>query len=78
MLDFGKIILVFRVGIYLLSSLGPFCTLPPLYHVILQGGYLPSVVSGTLLYIAIIAVSLLTKISSALGEAIDPFAMIER
>ena len=47
-------------------------------HIHLQGGYLPSVVSGTPLYVAIIAVFLLTKISSALGQAIDPFAMIER
>ena len=47
-------------------------------HIGLQGGYLPSVVSGTPLYVAIIAVFLLTKISSVLGQAIDPFAMIER
>ena len=48
------------------------------FIVFLQGGHLPSVVSGTPLYIAIIAVFLLTKISSALGQAVDPFAMIER
>jgi len=53
------------------------CAVAAVLLVLDQGGYLPSVVSGTLLYVAIIAVFLLTKISSALGEAIDPFAMIE-
>ena len=47
-------------------------------HVYLQVGYIPSVLSGTPLYMTIIAVFLLTKISSALGQAIDPFAIIER
>ena len=47
-------------------------------HVCLQGGYIPSLLSGTPLYMTIIAVFLLTKISSALGQAIDPFAIIER
>ena len=47
-------------------------------HVCLQGGFIPSVLSGTPLYMTIIAVFLLTKISSALGQAIDPFAIIER
>ena len=47
-------------------------------HVYLQVGYIPSVLSGTPLYMTIIAVFLLTKISSALGQAIDPFDIIER
>jgi len=53
------------------------CAVAALLLVLDQGGYLPSVVSGTPLYVAIIAVFLLTKISSALGQAIDPFAIIE-
>jgi len=53
------------------------CAVAALLLVLDQGGHLPSVVSGTPLYIAIIAVFLLTKISSALGQAVDPFAMIE-
>jgi hypothetical protein len=53
------------------------CAVAAVLLVLDQGGHIPSVVSGTPLYIAIIAVFLLTKISSALGEAVDPFAVIE-
>jgi len=53
------------------------CAVAAVLLVLDQGGHLPSVVSGTPLYISIISVFLLTKISSALGQAVDPFALIE-
>lgn len=53
------------------------CAVAAILLILDQGGYIPSVLSGTPLYMTIIAVFLLTKISSALGQAIDPFAIIE-
>lgn len=53
------------------------CAVAAVLLVLDQGGHLPSVVSGTPLYISIISVFLLTKISSVLGQAVDPFALIE-
>jgi len=53
------------------------CAVAAVLLVLDQGGYIPSVVSGSPLYIVIISVFLLTKISSALGQAVDPFAMVE-
>jgi len=54
------------------------CLLAALLLVLDQSGYLPPPVSGSLLYLAILATFLLTKISSALGEPIDPFIPLER
>merc|ERR1712112_709011 len=53
------------------------CAVAAVLLVLDQGGYIPSVVSGSPLYIVIISVFLLTKISSAQGQAVDPFAMVE-
>merc|ERR1712226_147251 len=43
-----------------------------------QTNFLPAPISGSLLYLAIVGTFLLVKISSALGEPIDPFAPFEK
>jgi len=42
-----------------------------------QSGYLPAPVSGDLLYLVIISVFLVVKLSSVLAEPIDPFTPLE-
>merc|ERR1712107_218266 len=54
------------------------CLCASILLVLDQTGYLPPPISGSLLYLAIVATFLLVKISSALGEPIDPFAPLER
>jgi hypothetical protein len=54
------------------------CLCASILLVLDQTGYLPPPISGSLLYLAIVATFLLVKISSALGEPIDPFTPLEK
>jgi len=54
------------------------CLVAALLLVLDQAGYLPAPVSGDLLYLTIVSVFLVVKLSSILSEPIDPFAPLER
>merc|ERR1712071_206310 len=54
------------------------CLMAAVLLVLDQGGHLPSPLSGDLLYLSIIALFLLVKLSSVLADPIDPFAPLER
>merc|ERR1711915_806817 len=53
------------------------CLVAAILMVIDKSGYLPSVIGSDMLYLGIVTVFLMVKLSSVLAEPIDPFAPLE-
>jgi len=53
------------------------CLVAAIMMVADKGGYLPAPVSGDLLYLIIVSVFLLIKLSSVLADPVDPFSPLE-